>query len=621
MGLEKRYIGPVGFLASDRSQAPHDPAKASGAGVRWDLSLICATADEARGRLESLVGTAEAFERQYKGAVAALEPQELRRLLDELGDVKEELKVLRTYVELRLAADAEDAEAHDLSVVTERDATAVENAIRFFELEWAALSDAEAEALVSSSDVAPYRYWLLAERRYAPYKLSGPEEAVMAERDPAADSAWQELHKEQLATIKVPFEGENGLEDHSLDKLLSYAFHPDRELRRRAYEAAYAALEPRTPVLAAAYNALVGDRLVDDRLRARGDDPMLLTHLDNELEPEAVYRMMEATAQNHEIARRWFRAKAGLIGVPKVEIHDVYAPLGESGEGVLFDEGRQIVIDSLSEFSPEMSEIAAGFFAGRLDAETRPGKTGGAFAADLSRTVKPFILMNYTDRLRDVSTLAHELGHGIQFELTTASKPPLVTEAGLALAEVPSTFCEMVVFDRLLSRIEDPSVRLHLLAGEVEQSFAAVFRQTAMARFERACYQARQEGKALRPERLNELWLGEQRAYFGDAVSLADWTGTSWSYIPHFIWTRFYTYAYTFAYLVALALYGRYRLEGPAFAEQYLEFLQKGGSAAPADQLRALGVDIDSGSVWDEAFAELARQVDAALAAAKAAQQ
>jgi oligoendopeptidase F len=610
----------VGFLASDRSQAS-DPATASGAGVRWDLSLIAADAAEARGRLESLVGAAEGFASQYKGQVAALTPERLLRLLDELGGIKEETRVLSTYVELRLAADAEDAEAHDLSVVTERDLTAVSNSIRFFELEWLGLTDKEAETLISDASLDSYRYYLLASRRYAPYKLSAAEEDIMAERDAAADAAWQELHKEQLATLVIPFDGGDGVEDHSLDKMLSYALHPDRDLRKRASEETFAALEPRVPVLAAAYNALIGDRLVDDRLRSRGDDPMLLTHLDNELAPATVESMMGATTKNYELARRWFRAKAGLLGVDQVAAYDVYAPLGESGEGVLFAEGRQIVLDSLADFSPEMAALAADFFSEqRLDAETRPGKTGGAFAAPMSRAARPFILMNYTDRLNDVSTLAHELGHGIQFELTTAAQPPLVTEVGLALAEVPSTFAEMVVFNRLLERIEDPAVRLHLLAGEVEQSFAAVFRQTSMARFERAAYLLRKEGKSLRPERLNELWLAEQESYFQDAVEIPAWTHAGWSYIPHFIWTRFYTYAYTFAYLVALTLYGRYRAEGTAFAGPYLDFLRQGGSASPADQLRALGVDIDDPRVWDDAFAEMSRQVDVALEAAAAVQ-
>lgn len=612
----------MGFLASDPTQATPDPDTASGAGVRWDLSLIAADAAEARGRLESLVGMAEAFAAQYKGQVALLTPKKLRGLLDELGALEEEMRVLHTYVELRLASDAEDAEAHDLAAAGESAMTGILNTIRFFELEWLELEDDAASALVVDEALDPYRYFLLARRRYAPYKLSAAEEDIMAERDTAADTAWQELHKEQLATLVIPFDAGDGVEDHSLDKILSYAFHPDRELRRRAYEAAYAALEPRVPVLAAAYNALVGDRLVDDRVRSRGDDPMLLTHLDNELTPASVEAMMAATTDNYELARRWFKAKAELLGVDQLGIHDVYAPLGDDGQGVRFDEGRQIVIESLSAFSLEMATLAADFFTEhRLDAETRPGKTGGAFAAPLSRTTRPFILMNYTDRLRDVSTLAHELGHGIQFELTTKAQPPLVTEIGLALAEVPSTFAEMVVFDRLLERIEDPATRLHLLAGEVESAFAAVFRQTGMARFERAAYLARKEGKALRPERLNELWREEQEAYFGDAIPFPDWAKTGWSYIPHFVWTRFYTYAYTFAYLIALTLYSRYRAEGEAFAGPYLDFLKQGASASPGDQLRALGVDIDSPTVWDDAFREMARQVDVALEAAKAVTQ
>jgi len=226
------------------------------------------------------------------------------------------------------------------------------------------------------------------------------------------------------------------------------------------------------------------------------------------------------------------------------------------------------------------------------------------------------VLLNYTDTMNDVLTIAHELGHGMHFQLSHASQTPHSARTGLALAEVPSTFAEAIAYDHLLANEDDAGTRLALAAERVEAAFATIFRQTVLARYEQEAYALRAGSQALTVERLNDIWLEQNRRYYGDSLELMDGYRLGWSYIPHFISTRFYTYAYVFAKLVALALYGRYRDEGDAFVPGYLDFLASGGSAAPAELLANMGVDLHDPAIWDTAFAELERLIAAAEAEA-----
>jgi oligoendopeptidase F len=280
---------------------------------------------------------------------------------------------------------------------------------------------------------------------------------------------------------------------------------------------------------------------------------------------------------------------------------------------VPFPEARGIIDSSFRAFSPRIGDIAEGFFAeNRIDAEPRAGKRGGAFCASVAQDARPFMLMNYTDRMDDVMTLAHELGHGMHFTLAAERQTALSFHTGLALAEVPSTFAEIIAYDHLMAVEEDPATRTALVCERVEGSFATVFRQTVLARYEQAAYRTRADGTTLTDDRLSEIWVAQNERYYGDAVELPDGYGLGWSYIPHFISTRFYTYAYVFAHLVTLALYARYREDGDEFVPRYLEFLAAGGSAAPADLLRPLGVDLDDPACWDPGFREMERMVERA---------
>ena len=589
------------------------PAGPRAAGVHWDLSTLVSDADEARRRLDEGLQLARGFEARYRGTLASIDAAGLAEALAELATIDNELSRVSSYVHLRESVDVTAEENKDLSAAVDRALVEAANALRFFDLEWIALPEERAGELHDAPDVARDRHYLMALRRFAPYTLSEPEERMLAERGPAAVGAWQTLFGRITSTLEVPFDAGQGEEPHTIDRLLAHVRDPDRDLRRRALETLYDALGPHRDTLAHTYDTLVGDRLAMDRLRGHSS-PMERTHLRNELPGEVVERMLSAVERHYGLAQRWFRVKAGILGLDRLELHDQYAPIGE-GRSVDYPEARRLIDESFGRFSPRVASLAGGFFdERRIDAEPRAGKRGGAFCAPVAQDASPYVLMNFTDRMDDVMTLAHELGHGMHFTLASEEQTALSAGTGLALAEVPSTFAELLAFDHLMATETDPATRRALVSERAEGSFATVFRQTVLTRYEQRAYDLRDAGSALTPERLSEIWLEENLKYYGDSIDLPEGYGLGWSYIPHFISTRFYTYAYVFAHLSTLALYVRYRERGEDFVGDYLAFLAAGGSMGPAELLGSLGVDLDDPDVWEPGFAEMERVVDAAEA-------
>jgi oligoendopeptidase F len=589
------------------------PAGPRAAGVHWDLSPVVPDAAEARRRLDAGLERARAFERRYRGALEAIDAAGLAEALAELAAIDNELSRVGSYAHLREAVDVTSQENKDLSAAVDRAMVEAGNALRFFDLEWIALPEERARELADAPEVARDRHYLVALRRFAPHTLSEPEERMLAERGPAATGAWQTLFGRITSTLEVPFDAGEGEEPHTIDRLLAHLRDPDRDLRRRALEALYDGLEPHADTLSHCYDTLVGDRLAMDRLRGYSG-PMEPTHLRNELPGPVVGGMLDAVERHYGIAHRWFRVKAGILGIERLELHDQYAPIGE-GRSVDYPEARRLIDESFGRFSPRVARLAGGFFdERRIDAEPRAGKRGGAFCAPVSQDASPYVLMNFTDRMDDVMTLAHELGHGMHFALASAEQTALSAGTGLALAEVPSTFAELLAFDHLMSVETDPATRRALVSERVEGSFATVFRQTVLTRYEQRAYAMREEGGTLTPERLSDIWFEENAKYYGDALLLPERYRLGWSYIPHFISTRFYTYAYVFAHLSTLALYARYRELGEGFVDDYLGFLSAGGSAAPVELLGALGVDLEDPGVWEPGFREMERMVKVAEA-------
>jgi oligoendopeptidase F len=375
------------------------------------------------------------------------------------------------------------------------------------------------------------------------------------------------------------------------------------------------ALRPGLRTRAFVLNNLLQDKAVKDRLRSY-PSWIASRNLANEASDESVEALIEAVRSRYELARRWYRLKARLLGLDRIGYWDRSAPVGRSDERIPYDEAQSIVIDCYSEFSSELGAVAGEFFVdGYIDGPPRPGKRGGAFCSYTVPSAHPYVMLNYTSRPHDVLTLAHELGHGVH---ATLARPQGIFQftTPLTLAETASIFGETIVLDRLLQRAPDAAARLDLLAGSLDGAVAAVFRQIAMNRFEHAVHTGRRESGELSTDRIAELWLETQSELLGDSVELNDDYGLWWSYIPHFIDTPGYVYAYAYGHLLALSVYRRYEEAGSGFVGSYLDLLRAGGSKPPEELGAMVGVDLADPGFWASGLDLVERQLEAAEAAA-----
>jgi oligoendopeptidase F len=583
--------------------------------VAWNLDdLFAGVADGADPRaavdalLDDAQRRAEAFAAAHAGKVASLDGPGLVAAMHELEAIEDVAGRAGMYAHLSFSVDtANPATGALLQHVQER-GTAIETTLLFFELEWAGLDDARAEELLAAEGLDFARHHLVTARRYRPHLLSEPEEKVLTEKALSGRSAWVRLFEEQTAAIRVG--------DDTLDVALARLFSPDRELRRTTAEAVTAALEPGLRTRAYAFNTLLADKMVDDRLR-HYPHWLAARNLANEASDESVEALVSAVRGRYELARRWYRLKAGLLGIDRLADYDRMAAVTHAEEQVPWTEARAIVLDSYSAFSDELGGIVSRFFDERwIDGPPRPGKRGGAFCSFGLPSVHPFVMLNYTHRRRDVLTLAHELGHGVHAVLG-ASQGIFHMGTPLTLAETASVFGEQLTFGRLLERAETPESRLGLLAESIEGTIATVFRQVAMNRFEHLVHTARREEGELSVERFGELWAESQVEMLGDSVEVTDGYRRWWSYVPHFVATPGYVYAYAYGLLLALAVYGRYQELGDPFVPSYLDLLRAGGSRSPEELGEIVGVDLADPGFWDLGLDLVERKLDAAEAAAR----
>jgi oligoendopeptidase F len=585
--------------------------------VAWDLDPLvegegAEGADRQLARADEL---AAAFSERYAGRVKDLDGAELAEAMAALQEIIELVGRAGNYAHLRFSVDTADpANGALVARVTER-ATAVETKLLFFELEWAALDDERAEELLAADGLDTSRHHLRTIRRYRPHLLTEPEEKIMSEKSVSGRDAWTRLFSEQTSAIKVdlPDEGEPVALDVALARLMS----PDREVRRTTAEAVTAALEPGLRTRAYIYNTIAQDKAVDDRLR-KYPSWIAARNLSNEASDESVQALIEAVRANYDLPQRWYRLKAGLLGLDRLADYDRMASVATEEVEVGWADAADIVLTSFRDFSPVLADTAQRFFDERwIDAPVRPAKRGGAFCAYTVPSVHPYVMLNYTSRRRDVLTLAHELGHGLHAALAQP-RGPLEQHTPLTLAETASVFGETLVFRRLLDAAETPASRLALLAENIEGSIATVFRQVAMNRFEDRVHTTRREEGELSVDRFAEVWVQSQEEMLGDSVELSEGYRWWWSYVPHFIGTPGYVYAYAYGQLLALSVYGRYLEEGEDFVPRYIELLSAGGSRSPEELAAIAGLDLADPEFWNNGLKLVRAQLDAAEEAASA---
>jgi len=585
-------------------------------GTEWDLSpLVDGDGDAGVEReLEEATRRSDEFARAYAGTIGELDAGALGSAMHELAEIHELVGKAGSYASLRFATDTADPARGALLQLVQERATAIETMLLFFELEWAALEDERADELLAHDGLDFCRHYLRSVRRYRPHLLSEPEEKVLAEKAISSRSAWGRLFGELTAALAVEL-GEG--DDVSLDVALSRLQSPEREVRRRAAEAVTTALEPGLRTRSFIYNTLVHDKAVDDRLRTY---PHWLAsrNLSNEASDESVMALIGAVRGRYDIPQRWYALKAKLLGVPKLADYDRAAPILPEDVSFSFTEARELVLDTYDSFSPQAGRITRRFFDEHwIDAPVRPGKRGGAFCSYTVPSVHPYVLLNFTATRRDVLTMAHELGHGLHAAL---AQPQGVFHQStpLTLAETASVFGEALVFGRMLNDADSPRSRLSLLTERLDGAVATVFRQMAMNRFEHLVHTRRRAEGELSLDRINELWTETQVELLGDAVEVTDGYRMWWSYVPHFINTPGYVYAYAYGQLMALSVYRRYVEEGETFVPRYLELLAAGGSRSPEDLAAIVGIDLADPGFWDAGLTLVEEQLTAAEAAADA---
>ena len=575
-----------------------------GANVHWNLAdLYDGIADpRIEETLNASQARAEKFERDYKGRVNApgLTAETLGAALREYEDIQQEASKPAIFASLLFTTDMGDPARGAFLQRMREQGTKLALPLLFFDLELAAVPDDVIAALLDAAPVAPYKHYIGTIRAAREHMLSETEERLMEELANTGGRAFDRLFDETTAGATFVLGGAELSQAEVIAKIMD----PDRETRRLAAAAFTEGLQKSSKTLTFIFNTLMQDKAVKDRLRGFAT-PQASRHLDNELTEEMVSLVVDTVVRNYPLVARYYHVKREILGLDTLTHYDRYAPLFEAEGTITYPEAREIVLGAFGDFSPEMRRRAAEFFDKNwIDAPAAKGKEGGAFCSYVTPDLHPYVLMNYLGRMKDVMTLAHELGHGVHASLSR-SQSLLNFHGTLPLAELASTFGEMLVFERVTgsASLKD---KLALYAEKIEGAFATIPRQTAMYRFERAIHEHRRTQGELTTAQFGEHWQREVQLMFGDSVELGDEHRLWWSYIGHFIGSPFYVYAYSFGELLVLSLYQQAKKEGPAFADRYLRMLEAGGSLTPQELMDKVGVTLDDPSFWQGGFDVLA---------------
>jgi oligoendopeptidase F len=573
--------------------------------VRWKLDDLYESESAMRDDLEAAQREAEQLSETYRGRVADLSAAQLAEALDELEAVQDRAGRAYTFAYLRWSTDTNDPERGALLQHVKEAYTQIEQQLIFFETEWAEAPEEHAEKLIESDELAGYEHFLEVERLKKDYLLTEPEEKILSEKNVTGRSAWNRYFDETMGAARFELNGDELTRQEILKKL----YEPDRDLRRRAALAFTDGLEDHERTLTFVFNTTLADKASDDRLR--GYEHWLRSrNLSNEVEDETVDALIEAVTGRYDLVARFYDLKRRLLGLDDLKDYDRYAPLSDADTRYEWDDARGIVLDAYGDFHPQMAEVAGRFFDdGWIDAPLAPGKRGGAFSHGAVPSAHPYVLLNYTGKPRDVRTLAHELGHGVH-QFLAREQGVLQASTPLTTAETASVFGEMLVFQRLLRREDDPQNRLAMLVSKIDDTMATVFRQTALNRFENKIHTARREEGELTSERFAEAWMETQRAMFAGSVTLEDHYRRWWSYIPHFLHTPGYVYAYAFGELLVLALYAEYERTGDGFSERYLDLLAAGGSDWPRALVGRFGLDLTDADFWQQGLDAIEELID-----------
>ncbi len=571
--------------------------------AKWDLTELLPSTEEAviSGRLTELEAAVQAFVARRAELKPEISPDLFLAILRDYEQIVEQVYKLGAYGSLWFSADTQDQAALTYRNRIQQVYTDVQNRMLFFDLWWKELSDEQAEALLpQGDDLADYRFFLQDLRRTKPFTLDEKSEQIINLKDSNGMEAVITLYSMLTNRLEFKLEVDGEVKTLTRDALMSYVHSPRPELRAAAYQELYRVYEREASILAQIYVNRVRDWYNENVVLRKYGSPVAVRNVSNDIPDAAVEALLQVSRANVGIFQRYFKLKAGWIGQERLRRYDIYAPLASSDRQVDYGNAVETVLDTFEHFHPELARQAARVFAeSHIDSEVRKGKRGGAFCATVLPSITPYVLMNYTGKIRDVATLAHELGHAIH-SMLAEHHSVLTQHPTLPLAETASVFAEMLLTERLLAEERDPMVRRELLAAAVDDMYATVMRQAFFVLFEQDAHAAIMQNRS--PEELHQMYLDNLREQFGDSVEIPPEFQYEWVSIPHIYNTPFYCYAYSFGQLLVLALYRRYQQEGEAFKPGYMKLLAYGGSARPEEILQEANIDMTDPAFWQGGF-------------------
>lgn len=605
---------PVNEPVRDRDGAAASARQAPDLGVlpSWSLADLYPSADapEVARDLERSAVEAKRIKADYQGKLAGLtaDPEAFAGAIASYEALSDTMGRLGSFAGLRYAENQTDPERAKFYGDISEKLTAISADLIFFELELNLIEDAALETAMAHSAVQRFAPWLKDLRREKPYQLEEKIEQVFHEKGQTSRGAWNRLFNETMAGLRFTVEGE--AEPLSLEPTLNLLSDPSEARRKAGSEALSAVFKEKVPLFTLITNTLAKDKEISDRWRGF-KDVADARHLANRVEAPVVDALVASVHEAYpQLSHRYYALKAKWLGKARLANWDRNAPLPDKPDQTIpWPQAREIVLSAYAGFSPMMAEVAGEFFdKGWIDAPVRPGKAPGAFSASTVPSAHPYVLVNYLGKPRDVMTLAHELGHGVH-QMLARAQGPLLAPTPLTLAETASVFGEMLTFKALLAETKDARQRKALLAGKVEDMINTVVRQIAFYTFERRVHEARRKGE-LTGDQINAIWMDVQSESLGPAIDLRPGYEVFWTYIPHFIHSPFYVYAYAFGDCLVNSLYGLYEEAHPGFVDKYFDMLKAGGSKHHSELLAPFGLDAADPQFWKKGLGVLSRMID-----------
>lgn len=564
--------------------------------VHWDLSDLYQSPDDPElvRDQKNVLDSAELFAKKYRGRVHNLSRDEFLQSIREYEEIIQTLRKIGSYTHLLWSVNTEDPKLGKLMQKSNELGSEVSQKLVFYDVEWLKVEEEKAEKWINSNELSPYRHYLKISRLYKDHTLDEGQEQIMSAKSVTGRSAWNRFFDETMGAARFELDGEMVTQQQVLSKLQD----SDRELRQRAHSSITSTLSEKKRTLTFIFNTLIADKATNDKLRGY-KSWISSRNLSNQIDEESVDALVQSVTGCYNLVQRYYKLKKEILGYESLYDYDRYAPIVKSEKVIGWKEAQQMVLDAYSNFHSEMGNIASKFFEENwIDAAIKPGKRGGAYSASTVANVHPYVFMNFDGKLRDVQTLAHELGHGVH-QYLSRKQGELQSSTPLTTAETASVFGEMLVFEKLMENLDDPGEKLALLISKIDDTIATVFRQISMNRFEHSIHTTRREEGEMTTDQFSDKWISTQEDLYGNSVEMTNGYRLWWSYIPHFLHTPGYVYAYAFGELLVLALYRSYKDNREGFAGRYLKMLEAGGSDWPHNLVSEMGMDIKDPAFWE----------------------